>query len=195
MKKLLCAALALAMLCSAGCSDKEQSSSQEAQTTLAQDSEPRYLTLIYDKETVDEGYALVAEKYFNAIINNDVSAYKECLFPYYAEKWDEYLQSEYNYGIETSFEGMKKNLTIDGGRYTTLTVSYAQEHDMDVYLERLVTLMGESFPADCKERFDESHSLLFTINARYDGYDEDFSAVSDKELICVKSGGKYYVFG
>lgn len=191
MNKILSAISAVLLLYLVGCSGKGVSSDSSPDTEKI----PISLTLVYDSESMDEGYAHAAEKYFNALINGDFPAYMETLFPYFAEKSEEYMRSEHNYGIETSFENLRQNLVIENGSFTTLSLQYAEEQTVDAYLERLETLFGDDFAEECAGKFEEGRSLLFTLNARYDGYSEDFSVISEYEMICVKSGGNYYVFG
>lgn len=185
--------LVVSLICFVSCSGRDSKKSDSSSDSI--DDSAAKLTVEYESGSIDEGYVLIACKYFNAIINRDVSSYKETLFPYYAERMEEYLQSEYGYGMEKSFENLAQNLQINNGKFTTLSLSYSGDEAVEDYLSRLENLLGDGFSQESSEKFDEGCSILFTINARYDGYEEDFSVVSENELICVKSGDSYYVFG
>ena len=60
--------------------------------------------LYYDSEQIPDGLMLALENYFLSFQNKDFEAYKNSLAFDYAERYEEYLQKDYGYGLDNSFD-------------------------------------------------------------------------------------------
>lgn len=67
--------------------------------------------LYYDEEEVPQEVVLALESYFLSFQNNDFESYKASLFPDYAERYEKFLQDEYNYQLDSSFALSREKLS------------------------------------------------------------------------------------
>ena len=98
MKRGMLAAVLTAVLLLGGCGGGS-SDSTPATTEAAEQ-----MQVLYDKEALDPDCAAVTERYFQAIQDQDFDAYKACIFPVYYEHMEQMLQTNYQYGMEQSFQ-------------------------------------------------------------------------------------------
>lgn len=185
---ILAAALGAALLLG-GCGGGESASQPE---------QPAQMQLLYDKETLDPDCAAVAERYFQAIQDQDFEAYKACIFPVYYDYMERMLQENYQYGMEQSFQNRCRGFLGEGHssyQFTSLQMSYAADESLDAYFTNMEPIFGADFQKDIQGAMEESHVILFSLNARFDSGTEEKTLVQDNELILAKAKGRYYVFG
>ena len=65
---------------------------------------------LYHDDDVPEELMLALENYFLTFQNNDFEGYKAALFPDYAERYEKYLQNEYDYSLDNSFKLNREKL-------------------------------------------------------------------------------------
>lgn len=71
---------------------------------------PKGTKLYYDDGHFSAELILAMEKYLMTFQNDDFEGYKAMVFPDYAERYAEYLEKEYNYGLNGSFDLRKNSL-------------------------------------------------------------------------------------
>lgn len=236
IQKIIAAAVAFACLFSfAGCGDKS------VNITIGEDGVGELITpaegdedydlgsyrysgngikLYYD-EDVSPQLMLALEKYFLSFQNKDFTAFKESLYPDYAQRYDEYLQEYYQYGLDKSFE-----LNCDSIR-TLMLREETGEYDLEDYdgdytgdftitrirgerstleedeteedlIKDFFGFMDEAFETDYYAQvtndIDKFEYLSFFIIA--EGEDgEEHLIISDYDIIFAEKNGAYYAFG
>lgn len=129
--------------------------------------------LYYDDEYFSAEIILTMEKYLTTFQNDDFEGYKAMVFPDYAERYTEYLQKEYSYGLDGSFDLRKNNLreTMKG------QVLYAAEEDNgdltgDYKVTRIriepVELSGEDTEESVIKSFFSGYDSLFDVEDYYE---------------------------
>lgn len=135
----MCGVMAIAMTASlAGCGSSDDSSSESdsssaAETTAADSSAADESSTDVDSSTADESsvvygnYEIEAEDgvdsacadvikaYFTAIEEQDFNAYKATLYDYYYNVYNDWLQDNQGYGMETTMEQMHQSLLDSAG--------------------------------------------------------------------------------
>ena len=105
--------------------------------------------LYYDSEQIPDELMLALENYFMSFQNEDFDAYKNSLAFDYAERYEEYLQKDYGYSLDNSFDlqcgnirdSMKREIT---GEYD---VSEIDEYSGDFTITRI-----KAEPPELEER-------------------------------------------
>lgn len=171
----------------------------------------------YYDDTVSEDVMLALDRYFTTFQNEDYSTYSSLIFPDYKERYNTFLEKEYQYGFEDSFKLNCENLrTImkntlseedDSKEYTgdfTITRIKAEQPELkeDETLEdlkkKLFEYFDEVFEMDyyeyVKENSDDIEYISFYIYARgEDG--EEHRLLSGYDIAFAIKDGKYYAFG
>lgn len=225
MKKCAKTALLLAMsilFCQPlySCSDKKNESSTAAEssstsaeaTTQPTTSEDEAelgeyvfsesgVKLYYDEtefaEDVDIAAIVAAlEKYFVTYSQADYDAYLECIHPEYLKQMNDYLERDFGYGMETSFESQCENLKSNaGGDYTITRIKV--EANAEDGSEEYLTYLGELFGTDLYETIkadsDAIHDLIFYVMVEAEGVET--LLISEFEIVFAEKDGKYYAFG
>ena len=134
----MCGVMAIAMTASlAGCGSSDDSSSESdsssaAETTAADssaadesstdaDSSSDESSVVYGnyeieaEDGVDSACADVIKAYFTAIEEQDFDAYKATLYDYYYNVYNDWLQDNQGYGMETTMEQMHQSLLDSAG--------------------------------------------------------------------------------
>ncbi len=159
---------------------------------------PLELQLIYDSAAVTDAHAQLISDYFTAIQNRDFSAYSELIYPGYYSEMEGYLQENYNYGMEQSFEKRVDMLAITDEnhfRFTQIKMEPAAEDSFEAYLTSMDQVMGEEFSENIRSGMDEYTILMFSVNAISDDMEHETTVVDNNEMIIATSGGKAYLFG
>ncbi len=251
-KKIIAASAALIMCLSvSGCGSKK-SSSQSSETGLPSDIvisengvsqvfEPeegaedydlgsyRYsksgIKLYYDEAEVSTELMLELEKYFTCFQNRDYDTYKDMLYPSYAKYFEEFLQRDYGYGMETSFEGhctdLRNNMITEitghypdemdeetgSNEYTgdfTITrirgeaLELSEGETADSRIQNFLSYLDEVFQRDYYNELKNDADELdyFTFYIMAQGEDgNEHLIVSTFDILFAKKDGKYYTFG
>jgi hypothetical protein len=159
----------------------------------------------YDGSEVDDDCAQLISDYFTAIMNQDYEAYRATLDDYYFSVYNDWLDGNYGYGMETSFETMHQNL-LDAADaedvvVTKLTLSPAEpsedesdiQETIDSYLSQYDEVIGDGFSDALKEQCDDIIDVKFTMTATCDG--EEKEIMTDMELLLTVTDGVYRILG
>ncbi|MDE6020113.1 MAG: hypothetical protein K2H01_03820 [Ruminococcus sp.] len=169
------------------------------------------IPLEYDGTDVNDSCADTINKYFTAIINQRYDDYVDTLDPYYFSVYNSWLDGNYGYGMETSFETMHQNLMnaavsanndkdVNEVRITKLKLSPTVPKDgeedgavINDYLAQYDTLIGEGFTEELKKQCDDVLNVTFTMTADCDG--TELEILKDMELLMTVSDGEYRILG
>lgn len=172
----------------------------------------------YYDEPISEELMFALDNYFTCFQNKDYETYQSLLYPDYKERYGNYLQEEFDYDLEHSFELSCQNLRSimqsecaeSGGEeadYTgdfTITRIKAEEPELkedetlDDLKKQLFDYFFEVFDMDyyeyVKENSDDIEYISFYIYARgEDG--EEHRLISGYDIAFAVKDGKYYAFG
>lgn len=169
------------------------------------------IKLYYDDQQYSTEVVLALKDYFLSFENNDFDNYKRRLFPSYAEKMEKYLQDNYSYGLDHSFESQCNNLKklADGDEYAITRIrveapeltsadggsegSDAASDPFADFFESLDSLFGTAYYDELKNECDSMDILKFSVMTKANG--EEKIAISDYEIVFVEKDGEYYTFG
>lgn len=230
IKRMLTVLAAAAMTASLfGCSKAENgtesSAKEENSTSAAADSsesevseipeEPatvqKDIPLEYEGTDVHDNCADTINKYFTAVINQDYESYKSCLDPYYFDVYNTWLDGNYGYGMETSFETMHQNLmdsavsanngedvkdvVITKLKLSKTTAAEGEEEGDAIadYLAQYDSVIGEGFSDELKKQCDDIISVTFTMTADCDG--TELEILQEMEILMTVSGDEYRILG
>jgi hypothetical protein rflaF_06586 len=158
--------------------------------------------LYYDEEVYPEELVLALEGYFKSFEQKDYSAYCEYVHPSYVEKMEEFLQKEYGYGMDESFNGQCENLSgIMGGSFEITRIKAEKSEDFETeeagaesYFEMLDETLGEGFADGIKGECDKFRHMRFYVMAK-DSDGVESMLVSGFDILFAEKDGKYYTFG
>ncbi|MBR1591602.1 MAG: hypothetical protein IJ666_01120 [Ruminococcus sp.] len=215
MKKFFAFICSVLCLSAAGCQEKidvTESSSETSQTstdeviTPDEDSEEYSLgsykvsesgiKIYNENDAVPDDIMKTLETYFTSFQNRDFDTYKTCLFPGYADNMETYLQRDYEYGLQESFESQCDNLeSMAGGEFniTRIRAVPTGEENFENFFDVLNEGFGVDYYSEVKEKSDSLNDLYFSIMAEADG--EETLLISDFEIVFAQKDGKYYTFG
>lgn len=159
------------------------------------------IKLYYDEsefaEEVDvAGIVAALEKYFVSFSQADYDTYLECIHSEYITQMNAYLEKDYGYDLETSFNKQCETLKSNaGGDYTItrLKVQSPAEDGSEDYLTYLGELYGTDFYNTVKEDSDALHDLIFYVMVEAEGVET--LLISEFEIVFAEKDGKYYAFG
>lgn len=191
--------------------DNSNDAASESDTETEDATVQANIPLEYDGTDVNDSCADTINKYFTAIINQRYDDYVDTLDPYYFSVYNSWLDGNYGYGMETSFETMHQNLMnaavsanndkdVNEVRITKLklspTVPKEDEEDGDVindYLAQYDAIIGEGFTEELKKQCDDVLNVTFTMTADCDG--TELEILTDMELLMTVSDGEYRILG
>lgn len=181
----------------------EESSQSAAEITAATEQAP--IPQEYDGSEVDDACAKAISDYFTAIMNQDYEAYKATLDPYYFQVYSDWLDGNFGYGMEISFETMHQNLMDQAGAQNVtiqkVTLHPAEPADgetdiqeaIDDYLADYDSIIGAGFSEELKKQCDELVDIQFTLTADCDGTEKEI--MTDMELLMTVKDGVYRILG
>lgn len=158
--------------------------------------------LYYDEETYPEELVLALERYFKCFEQKDYSTYCECVYPAYADKMEEFLQKEYGYGLDESFNGQCENLSGNmGGSFEITRIKAEKSEDFETeeegvesYFKTLDETLGDGFAESIEGECDSFRHMRFYVMAKGpDGMES--MLVSGFDIVFAEKDGKYYTFG
>lgn len=204
MKKTLIFAACAVLLClTAGCAEKtdaQGSSAQIAEVSEAQQQTADAFTVTAD-EAVDAAYTDCLKTYFTAIQEKNLDAYLSVLYPPYLEAFQAYLEKQ-DMTIEQNFEKLCKRFDEDG--YESWTISELQlayypeeKKDIDGFFEAYTSagILDDATVEKCKSESQEIQDIMFTLYVLYSGDEEAVPAVTENEIMTVKTADGVYLFG
>ncbi len=218
IRKSLALMTALSLASLIACSEKkEESPASESSASVSESSvaEGEFVTdpsepdlgaytvnengrkLYYDPEQFDASLVEALETYFVAFSEKDYDTYLSMAQSDYVEKMEEYLQRDYGYGLQTSFESQCDNLKENAGgefKVTRIKVEAPTEDGTESYLTGLGEIFGDdTFYDTVVANTDKLHDVIFYIMAEANG--EETLLISEFEIIFAEKDGKYYMFG
>lgn len=161
------------------------------------------IKLYYDDTAFSRELMQTLERYFLTFQNRDFEGYKEINYPEYCDDMETFLQKDYGYGLEESFNGQCDNLNdIMGGSFkiTRVKAEVSEEYDseqegIDDFLEYMDEVFGSSdFSTNVKNSGGELRYFTFYIMAE-DADGEESMLVSQFNTLFLLKDGKYYTFG
>lgn len=160
------------------------------------------IKLYYDEEEYPEELILALEKYFKSFEEKDYASYCECVYPSYIDKMEEFLQKDYGYGLNESFDGQCENLSGNmGGSFEITRIKAEKSEDFeteeagaDSYLEMLDETFGSGYDESVKGECDNMRYLRFYVMAK-DSDGVESMLVSGFDILFAEKDGKYYTFG
>lgn len=218
----------------AGCGKKESSVSTSTTEigkliTPAADSEDYALGSYYEDEsgiklyfgdeTISTGTVQALKNYFLAFQNEDFDAYKANLASDYVERYDAYLQKNYNYDLRHSFELQCQNLRdsmiaeIYGGYDAENTENYtgdftitrirvehptlSEGETVESLTKNFFSYLDDSFDMDyysyVSEQADSLEYVTFFVMADAEDGKEHF-VIREMDFVFAVKDGKYYAF-
>lgn len=191
--------------------DESSESAEESEVPEEPATVQKDIPLEYDGTDVNDNCADTINKYFTAIINQDYDSYKECLDPYYFDVYNTWLDGNYGYGMETSFETMHQNLmdsavTANNGNdvkdvvITKIKLSKTEAAEGEEegeavadYLGQYDSTIGEGFSEELKNQCDDVISVTFTMTADCDG--TELEILQEMEILMTVSDDEYRILG
>ena len=149
-----------------------------------------------ENDAVPDGIMNALEVYFTSFQMHDFETYKTCLFPGYADSMETYLQRDYEYGLQESFESQCDNLEdMAGGEFTITRIRAVPtgEDNFENFFDVLNEGFGTDYYSQVKEESDSLTDLYFSIMVDADG--EETLLISEFEIVFAEKDGKYYTFG
>lgn len=149
----------------------------------------------YPKELI-----FTLEKYFEAFAENDFEKFKSCLYPAYIENMENFLEENYSYGLEKSFENQRENLTEKAGGDFKITRLRAEKtaDNPEEFIEEFLTDFNEIFENDfyteVKNNTDNFYHMTFYVMAE-NSENEEVMLLSEYEIVFAEKDGVYYTFG
>ncbi len=195
-------------------SDSAEATEAEGETEEATEEEVQgAIPLEYDGTVIPDGAAEAIGEYFRAIMNQDYEKYKACLDSYYFEVYNNWLDGNYGYGMETSFESMHQMImdsactadTEDGvvtdvvitkialGEIELAEGETSVDEVIDEYLQMYETNIGEGFTEAITAQCDEIINVAFTMTADCDGTER--TIMTQMEILMTVKGDEYFIMG
>lgn len=142
------------------------------------------------------------EKYFTSFETGDFDSYKECVFPSYIETMEKYLQENYQYGLDKSFQTQCDNLNTNmGGSFEITRIKVekpveveSEEVGIDEFLDNLDKFFGQDYKESVKNDCDSLRYMTFSVMAK-DAEGAESLLVSEFYILFAEKDGKYYTFG
>ena len=158
---------------------------------------PSGIKLYFDTEEFPAELALFMEKYFTSYANNDFKSYESCLYPSYIDEMNKFLQKDYSYGLETSFNNQCDSLrTKIGGEYAVTRIKLEKhEGDISKFFEYPSSCFDKDYYAEIKDEPDKFYDMEFYIMAKCSDKDEEELLVGEYEIVFAEKDGRFYTFG
>lgn len=161
---------------------------------------PSGTKLYFNDDDYPKELILTLEKYFIAFAENDFETYKSCLSPDYIDEMSAYLEENYNYGLETSFDNQRKGLSekMNGDfRITRLRAEKTTESSdetIEEYFSALNDFFGKDFYSEIKDNADGFYHMTFYVMAENTEKTESL-LINEYEIVFAEKDGLYYTFG
>lgn len=158
--------------------------------------------LYYEDSEYPAELVSTLEKYFTSFETGDYESYKECIFPSYIETMEKYLQENYQYGLDKSFQTQCDNLKTNmGGDFEITRIKVekpveveSEETGADEFLDNLDGFFGQAYKESVKKDCDALRYMTFSVMAK-DAEDTESLLVSGFYILFAEKDGKYYTFG
>lgn len=160
------------------------------------------IKLYYEDSEYPAELAATLEKYFKSFETGDFESYKECIFPSYIETMEEYLQENYQYGLDKSFQTQCDNLNLNmGGSFEITRIKIekpleveSEETGAEEFLDNLDGFFGKEYKESVKKDSDNLRYMTFSVMAK-DADGNESLLVSSFYILFAEKDGKYYTFG
>lgn len=224
-KKILSLLLAGCMVFGfAGCGSSESDDSSSEETTSAEngdsseeDADPSKNTVasipVSDWEiqcdSVDKDLATTIANYYYSIEIQDYDLYQEQMNSAYRDAMEPWLQDNYGYGIETSFEqyydalvdaAETSNFALNGVTVELAEEALADDFEEDTdfiqdYLDTYSSVLGDDFVTTLENESKDFIDVAVTLTA-VDEDGETFNVLDQIEVLVVEqTDGSYSILG
>ena len=156
--------------------------------------------LYFNDDEYPKDLVLTLEKYFIAFAENDFQKFKSCLYPDYVDEMTAFLEKNYSYGLEKSFENQRVSLTDKAGdnfKITRLRLEKTDD-DSEKMIQDFFTSFDETFEKDfydtVKNNTDNFYHVTFYVMAE-NSENEEILLLSGYEIVIAEKDGVYYTFG
>ena len=156
--------------------------------------------LYFSDDDYPKDLVLTLEKYFIAFAENDFEKFKSCLYPLYVDEMTAFLEENYSYGLEKSFETQRESLTTKAGENFKITRLRLEktEGDSTELIQDFFTSFDETFEKDfydtVKNDTDNFYHVTFYVMAENEE-NEEILMLSGYEIVIAEKDGVYYTFG
>lgn len=158
--------------------------------------------LYYEDSEYPAELVSALEKYFTSFETGDYESYRECIFPSYIETMEKYLQENYQYGLDKSFQTQCDNLKTNmGGSFEITRIKVekpveveSEEAGAEEFLDNLDGFFGQAYKESVKNDCDALRYMTFSVMAK-DAEDTESLLVSGFYILFAEKDGKYYTFG
>lgn len=205
-------AILMSLLCIpsfAACNEKDNSESssnanndEQSATTEDEASLGEYVLsekgtkLYYSSDEFSPELMAVLEKYFIAFSEGDYESYEQCVQSDYIDAMNTYLEADYGYDLETSFQNQCDSLKENAGgdyKITRIKAELPEEDGTEAYLNTLGDIFETDFYDIIQENSDELHDVIFYVMTETDG--EEILLLSEFEIVFAEKDGQFYTFG
>lgn len=161
---------------------------------------PSGTKLYFNDDEYPKELVLTLEKYFTSFAEKDFEKYKSCLSPEYVDIMSEYLEKNYSYGLDTSFEKQCTGLSEKMGGDFHITRIRAEKNAEDSdetiteYFSGLNEFFGKDFGAEVQKNSYNFYHMTFYVMAE-DSQKAESLLVSGYEIVFAEKDGNYYTFG
>lgn len=160
------------------------------------------IKLYYEDSEYPAELVTALEKYFTSFQTGDYAAYEECIYPLYVEYMQKFLQENYQYGLDESFNSQCENLNANmGGSFEVTRIKVekpiegqTEEVGADEFLNRLDGFFDDGFGDKVKAESDGLRYMTFSVMAK-DSDGIESLLVEGFYILFAEKDGKYYTFG
>ncbi|MDE6798249.1 MAG: hypothetical protein K2J36_09605 [Ruminococcus sp.] len=156
--------------------------------------------LYFNEDDYPKDLILTFEKYFRSFTENDFETFKSCLYPAYIDNMTDFLEKNYSYGLDKSFENQRESLTEKAGdnfKITRLRIEKT-DGDSEEFIKEFFTSFDETFEKDfyteVKNNTDNLYHITFYVMAE-NSENEEILLLSGYEIVFAEKDGVYYTFG
>lgn len=156
--------------------------------------------LYFNEDDYPKDLILTFEKYFRSFTENDFETFKSCLYPAYIDNMTAFLEKNYSYGLDKSFENQRESLTEKAGdnfKITRLRIEKT-DGDSEEFIKEFFTSFDETFEKDfyteVKNNTDNLYHITFYVMAE-NSENEEILLLSKYEIVFAEKDGVYYTFG
>lgn len=208
--------LAGSMLLTVGCaknskktdSDTDVSESESSQPVTESNPADMQYKMTYDEEKIPAELAETMAMYFYAIDTQNYALYLEQINPIYEEAMNAFLQENYGYGLESSFEQSHQMLVQYAGtdEFTVTEIELAPASEaldeefedgtdfvqefLDVYSE----VLGEEFTKSIQENTEAIYDVAVTLKGK-DTAGEEITILDRLETMVVETEEGFGIVG
>lgn len=149
----------------------------------------------YPKELI-----FTLEKYFESYAENDFEKFKSCLYPAYIDEMEVFLEKDYSYGLDQSFQNQRESLTEKmGGEFKITRLKAEKTSDnpeelIEEFFESFNDIFETDFYTEVKNNADNFYYMTFFVMAE-NSENEESMLLSEYEIVFAEKDGAYYTFG